>query len=659
MVIKKTIDLCCRQFVLKQFILIYFLLPFLGNSQTIFYSDVFKGGVTGYGFNPFVLEHTGHLNIHIEPNSTIRKAYLFVTVAKAETTTNVLDNSFVFNGNVFALKWSDAIGDEYNDIVGGHVIKNKTIAFDVTNYISPNINSYTLIPAQNQDPTGAIKGVYFNYYLFVSYENSVLPTVGAQIILNSQNSQQTLIYNTAINADINYNIGFTFNSYAFCQTVWDGSYVLINGNNIGLVGGDEVSDSASCTGIRGAFYYQNNQLFGLDDDTATPFMDGTDALATIENYITNPSNISIQFEYQTPGGASDKTNPVHQLFLAYSSPCTPFDVSVSNDTTVCIGEQVQLNASGGNKYKWEPATGLSCTNCPNPIFTGSSSMVYTVKIWNNDSCSVVRPVRINVNNPQKINCYTFDTYCGTLNGYIKSLSLPKDMDNWYVVTSNNDTLNQSSLSDAFFNLGAGNYSVYYIDTIGCKSEDTIVTINTNYNIVADFTVNPTSGTAPLEVVFVNQSEFATNYNWIINGVSYGSNPNTTFDTAGVYEIGLVAWANDETCADTMWKKIFVYDSLLTYVPNVFTPNDDGANDYFCISVTYPVETHVIIMNRWGNKVHEWNGFLEIGNNEIWNGKSKEGNLVSDGVYFYQITFFNLKGVEKEQQLSGFVHIFKE
>jgi gliding motility-associated-like protein len=40
-----------------------------------------------------------------------------------------------------------------------------------------------------------------------------------------------------------------------------------------------------------------------------------------------------------------------------------------NDTVFAIGQSIQLNATGGDFYKWAPATGLSADNIPNPIVT--------------------------------------------------------------------------------------------------------------------------------------------------------------------------------------------------------------------------------------------------------------------------------------------------
>jgi len=54
--------------------------------------------------------------------------------------------------------------------------------------------------------------------------------------------------------------------------------------------------------------------------------------------------------------------------------------TVNNDTTICAGSSVNLLANGGAGYSWSPGTGLSCTNCANPIATPASTTTYTVTV---------------------------------------------------------------------------------------------------------------------------------------------------------------------------------------------------------------------------------------------------------------------------------------
>ncbi|MBK8564664.1 MAG: gliding motility-associated C-terminal domain-containing protein [Saprospiraceae bacterium] len=56
----------------------------------------------------------------------------------------------------------------------------------------------------------------------------------------------------------------------------------------------------------------------------------------------------------------------------------PWAVSAGMDVSICTGGSTQLQATGANSYTWSPATGLSCTNCPNPLASPSVTTTYIV-----------------------------------------------------------------------------------------------------------------------------------------------------------------------------------------------------------------------------------------------------------------------------------------
>ncbi len=74
----------------------------------------------------------------------------------------------------------------------------------------------------------------------------------------------------------------------------------------------------------------------------------------------------------------------------------PNAVAVVNPSsaTICAGESVQLNASGGSTYTWTPADGLSDTSSSSPIATPSSTTTYTVTVSNGGSCTDTESVTI-------------------------------------------------------------------------------------------------------------------------------------------------------------------------------------------------------------------------------------------------------------------------
>ncbi len=58
----------------------------------------------------------------------------------------------------------------------------------------------------------------------------------------------------------------------------------------------------------------------------------------------------------------------------------PLEFTAGPDTVVCLGEPVQLQASGGTFYQWFPAQGLSCVYCPNPVAVVDQTTTYRVAI---------------------------------------------------------------------------------------------------------------------------------------------------------------------------------------------------------------------------------------------------------------------------------------
>jgi gliding motility-associated-like protein len=50
------------------------------------------------------------------------------------------------------------------------------------------------------------------------------------------------------------------------------------------------------------------------------------------------------------------------------------------DAAICLGSSIQLNASGGVAYNWQPSAGLNNTNIHNPIATPTATTIYSVTI---------------------------------------------------------------------------------------------------------------------------------------------------------------------------------------------------------------------------------------------------------------------------------------
>ena len=95
-------------------------------------------------------------------------------------------------------------------------------------------------------------------------------------------------------------------------------------------------------------------------------------------------------------------------------------------------------------------------------------------------------------------------------------------------------------------------------------------------------------------------------------------------------------------------------SEIIYIPNVFTPNDDGVNDYFNIEVSNYSEIHYSIYNRWGNEI--FNSVAQPITSSVitlWDGKIK-GENASAGVYFYLVNLKKAGGENKTEK--GFIQL---
>ena len=96
--------------------------------------------------------------------------------------------------------------------------------------------------------------------------------------------------------------------------------------------------------------------------------------------------------------------------------------------------------------------------------------------------------------------------------------------------------------------------------------------------------------------------------------------------SGIYSVKVF---NSYNCSfsDT----IFIAEECptLIYIPDAFTPNNDGHNDLFQIIANNIKEFDLVIFDRWGEKV-----FHTTDPQQGWDGTYNSSNCV-DGVYYYQ------------------------
>ena len=84
-----------------------------------------------------------------------------------------------------------------------------------------------------------------------------------------------------------------------------------------------------------------------------------------------------------------------------------------------------------------------------------------------------------------------------------------------------------------------------------------------------------------------------------------------------------------------------------YIPNVFSPNEDGENDHFTVTGNADLieVKSLIVYDRWGRPVYSENDLLENGS-EGWDG-SVNGEKVNPGIYVYISTLLMDDGIERK------------
>ena len=140
--------------------------------------------------------------------------------------------------------------------------------------------------------------------------------------------------------------------------------------------------------------------------------------------------------------------------------------------------------------------------------------------------------------------------------------------------------------------------------------------------------------APLEVLFKSNGLNAEYYQWRLYKGSElmltrsDAEHRYTFMEKGNYR-AVVVVSNSDCELDSVEFTISVSESMLL-IPNVFTPNGDGANDEFRVAYRSLKEFHCWVYNRWGHLVYEWTDPAKG-----WDG-TIGGKPAAEGAYFYVI-----------------------
>ncbi|MFM7080140.1 MAG: gliding motility-associated C-terminal domain-containing protein, partial [Bacteroidota bacterium] len=250
---------------------------------------------------------------------------------------------------------------------------------------------------------------------------------------------------------------------------------------------------------------------------------------------------------------------VHELPLVNAGP----------DLSICIGQSVQLNASGGTAYQWSPATGLNNTGINNPVANPSTTTNYIVQVTDQYGCKNNDTVQVAVNPLPNITVTPASSIC--IGG---SIPLNATGGTAYAWTPGGSLSNANTSSPTASPNTSTVYTVVVTDQNGCVDSANV-----------SITVNPLPvATASGDTTICDGSSVSLTAG---GGTSYSWSPTTGLNNANISSpvatpvspiIYTVTVTDQNGCTDTEEVSIALNDvpvASFTVDENVTTATCDG------------------------------------------------------------------------------------
>ncbi|MEQ1733093.1 MAG: PKD domain-containing protein [Bacteroidia bacterium] len=175
-------------------------------------------------------------------------------------------------------------------------------------------------------------------------------------------------------------------------------------------------------------------------------------------------------------------------------------------------------------------------------------------------------------------------------------------------------------------------------------------VRVNIKPTALFSVSPTETTMLNPIITISDSSInGAIYNWSTGDTSFSTFGKVTsflhtYRDTGVYTIiQLVKTLNG--CTDTMKTTVIIKANWTIFIPNSFTPDNDGINEYFNARGTGLTVYKLRIFDRWGQVV----GLVENITSKGWDGTDIRNNAkVKADVYTWSLEFSDINGYEQKR-----------
>lgn len=298
---------------------------------------------------------------------------------------------------------------------------------------------------------------------------------------------------------------------------------------------------------------------------------------------------------------------------------------------ICLGTAVQLTANGGQTYQWSPSAGLNSASISSPLASPSATTKYKVTVLSKEGCTSVDSITIEVVQPFKINAQKVFSIC---EGETAQLSVTGASSyKWIGATQGLSSLTASTVTAKPAN--SITYTVVGFDNEGCFTDTAFINVTVNkrpfVNAGNDAEILP--GT-PYQIV-TNSSTDVVQWLWSPAQFLSCTQCPSPVSTATRTMNYVVTVKNAQGCSasDTITLKTLCSGSQV-FIPNSFTPNNDGLNDVFKVAGNgASFIKSFVIYDRWGNKVFEQKNIQTNHPSAGWNGYYK-AVLSLPGTYTY-------------------------
>lgn len=327
----------------------------------------------------------------------------------------------------------------------------------------------------------------------------------------------------------------------------------------------------------------------------------------------------------------DANGCIANLVLTLEDPPFP-EIFVRKTQPICSyssdGEIIIEIVEGNHPYTYHWANGTR-----DRFLTGLSQGVYNLTLTDSNGCVFDYPITLEA--PQ-MNLDVIDIQHNLCYGdSIGLFQLMGHSDGRNIQFSIDGGKTYSGL-DLFQNLQAGMFDIAMIDSRGCvlTEEVTIedglkidVTLSGKSTIQLGESTNITSLITPFGDYNFTWSPEDSTYCFNCPNIRVSPIKTTTY---------LIRVENQNGCVGLDSITIFVEKFRKVYIPNIFSPNGDGVNDFFFPIADVEAENikKIMIFNRWGALMYEEED-LDINFLSGWDG-TFNSEPVNKGVYVYVI-----------------------